>query len=211
MPNRIVGGMSRPTSLIAAAPMHETKQRLLETGLQLMLAHGYHALGVQGLLDATGIPKGSFYHHFASKEDFALQAIDAYMGKVHQLLDTTLGDSRVPPLARIRGFFEQVRTAYESEGFLGCFLGALGQELSGASDVFRRKIDGCIARIAGRLAVCLEEARIRGDLSAATDPKAMADVLVNAWEGAALRSRLTRTAEPLSAMLDFYFASVAMR
>ncbi len=108
----------------------------------------------------------------------------------------------------MRAFFDGVRAAYANEGYLGCFLGALGQELSGASEVFRRKIDGCLAEVASALAHSLEDARLRGDLPPATDTAAMADVLVNAWEGAALRSRLLRTARPLDAVLDFYFSAV---
>ncbi|HEU4629264.1 MAG TPA: TetR family transcriptional regulator C-terminal domain-containing protein [Gemmatimonadaceae bacterium] len=191
--------------------MHETKQRLIAAGLRLMLERGYNAVGVQQLLDETGVPKGSFYHHFASKEDFALQLVDAYAADTHRLLEATLGDTGRPPLERARGFFEQVRVAYEAEGYLGCFLGALGQELSGASELFRRRIEGCLDTIAARLGACLEEARARGDLPAETDTARMADVLVDAWEGAALRSRLARTGRPLDAVLDFYFAAVTAR
>ncbi len=191
--------------------MHETKQRLIDAGLRLMLERGYNAMGIQQLLRETGVPKGSFYHHFASKEDFALQVIEAYVADVHQLLDATLEDGRHPPLQRVRRFFEGVRDAYAVEGYLGCFLGALGQELSGASEVFRRRIERCIGAIAERLAACLEEARTRGDLPATTDPRRMADVLVDAWEGAALRTRLVRTGRPLDGFLDFYFAAAAPR
>jgi TetR/AcrR family transcriptional repressor of nem operon len=199
--------MSRPVGL-DPLPVHETKQRLIEAGLRLMLARGYNAVGIQEVLSETGVPKGSFYHHFASKEEFALQAIDAYQGAVRQLLAAKLGDPTRPPLARVRDFFEGVRGAYESEGYLGCFLGTLGQELSGASELFRRRLEHCLAEIAGAIAVCLEQARVAGDLPPSTDSARMADVLVNAWEGAALRSRLLRAPQPLDAILDFYFAAV---
>lgn len=191
--------------------MHETKQRLILAGLRLMLARGYHAVGVQDVLGETGIPKGSFYHHFESKEDFALQLIDAYQGNVHLLLAATLRAGGRPPLDRIRAFFDGVRTAYADEGYLGCFLGALGQELSGASDLFRRKIDGCLGEISAGVQFCLAEARERGDLSPDTDTTAMADLLVNAWEGAALRSRLLRSPQPLDGVLDFYFSAMTPR
>lgn len=191
--------------------MHETKQRLVMTGLQLMLEHGYNAVGILDVLRETGVPKGSFYHHFASKEAFGLAVVDAYQADVHAMLELTLSDATRPPLDRVRGFFHGVRGAYESQGYLGCLLGALGQELAGASEVFRRKIESCVGAIAGRLAVCLEEARVRGDLPATVDPAQMADVLVNVWEGAALRSRLVRNARPLEAALDFYFAAVTAR
>lgn len=185
-----------------------TKQRLLETGLSMLLQYGYNDLGIQSVLKATGVPKGSFYHYFTSKEDFALQVIDVYMDEVHAGLDASLGDTTLSPLDRVRRFFELSREKYSRDGYLGCMLGGLGQELSGASEVFREKIESCFSVIAGRIAGCLEEARRQGDLPAHADPRLLANLLLNCWEGAALRSRLWRDATPLEAMLEFYFASV---
>ena len=190
--------------------MHSTKQRLIDAGLRLLLTQGYNSLGVQALLDATDTPKGSFYHHFKDKEDFALQVLDAYMTGVHAGLDACLLDGTLPPLARIRRFFEMTQESYRQEGYLGCLMGGLGQELSGVSEVFRRKIDWCLSSIAERMAKCLLEAREKGDVPAACDVQEMADLLVNCWEGAALRSRLRRDPTSLTAMLDFYINSIAV-
>lgn len=192
-------------------PTHSTKQLLLDTGLSLLLKHGYHDLGIQALLDATNVPKGSFYHHFRDKEDFALQAIDQYMEHVHAGLDACLGDKARPPLGRVRRFFEMTQQSYRREGYMGCLLGGLGQELSGVSELFRRKIEDCFSEIARRIAVCLEEARREGDIPADSNTRRMASLLVDCWEGAALRSRLRGNASPLAAMLDFYFQSAACR
>lgn len=190
---------------------HPTKQRLIEAGLTMLLEHGYNDLGIQALLAATGTPKGSFYHHFRDKEDFALQVIDQYMQNVHEGLDACLTDTSRAPLDRVRRFFELTRAHYRGEGYMGCLLGGLGQELSGVSEVFRRKIEGCFTAIAERIAICLKEARARGDIPADADPRRMASLLVDCWEGAALRSRLRGNAAPLTAMLDFYFRSAASR
>ena len=190
---------------------HSTKQRLLDVGLALLLEHGYHGLGIQALLEAARTPKGSFYHHFEDKEDFALQVIDQYMQHVHAGLDDCLGDKDRPPLERVRRFFELTRQTYKTEGYLGCLLGGLGQELSGTNEVFRRKIEKCFSVIAGRTADCLEEARQRGDIPAESDTRRMASLLVDCWEGAALRSRLRGNALPLTAMLDFFFQSAVGR
>ena len=189
--------------------MHATKRRLLEAGLPMLLEHGYNDLGIQAVLEATATPKGSFYHHFRDKEDFALQVVDQYMTEVHAGLDACLGDHARPPLERVRCFFEMTREQYRREGYMGCLLGGLGQELSGVSDVFRRKIEECFRGIADRLAVCLEEARRGGDIPLDSDTSELASLLVDCWEGAALRSRLRRDPAPLGAMLDFYFRSAA--
>ncbi len=179
--------------------------------MALLLEHGYNDLGIQALLTATGTPKGSFYHHFKDKEDFALQVIDQYMLDVHGALDACLGDTECLPLERLRRFFGLTQEEYRNQGYMGCLLGGLGQELSGVSEVFRQKIEGCFSEMADRMAVCLEEARQRGDVSADADPRLMACLLVDCWEGAALRSRLLRDAAPLDAMLDFYFRSAVGR
>jgi TetR/AcrR family transcriptional repressor of nem operon len=186
---------------------HSTKQRLLDAGQTMLLKHGYHDLGIQAVLEATQVPKGSFYHHFRDKEDFGLQVIDQYMRQVHEGLDACLGDLSRPPLERVRGFFELTQASYREEGYMGCLLGGLGQELSGVSEVFRHKIEECFSEIQLRIAACLEEARTRGDIPADSDTAGMAALLVDCWEGAALRSRLRGNAAPLTAMLDFYFLS----
>jgi TetR/AcrR family transcriptional regulator, transcriptional repressor for nem operon len=186
---------------------HPTKQRLLDAGLAMLLERGYNDLGIQALLEATDTPKGSFYHHFKDKEDFALACVDQYMVAVHAGLDACLGDTSRPPLARARHFFELTREKYRGEGYLGCLLGGLGQELSGVSEVFRKKIASCFAYISKRMAMCFEEARAAGDLPKDADPKRLAALLVDCWEGAALRSRLQGNPAPLTAMLDFYFGA----
>jgi len=187
---------------------HSTKQRLLDAGMAMLLQHGYNDLGIAAVLSTTGVPKGSFYHHFRDKEDFALQVIDQYMRAVHAGLDACLGDRAHPPLARVRRFFEATRQAYHREGYLGCLLGGLGQELSGVNDVFRQKIDWCFSEIAERLATCIDEAQRSGEVPANANPREMANRLVDCWEGAALRSRLLRDPAPLDAMLDFCFDKV---
>lgn len=188
---------------------NETRQHLLEQGMAMLLRHGYHDLGIAALLEATKIPKGSFYHHFKSKEDFGLQVIEQYMKEVHAGLDQCLGDESLPPLQRVRRFFEATAEKYRADGYLGCLLGGLGQELSGLSESFRRKVEQCFAEIARRIAACLKEAIERGDLRKGTSPRKMAELLVNCWEGAALRTRLRRDPAPLREMLDFYFRSAS--
>lgn len=185
-----------------------TKQHLLELGVRLLLKHGYADLGVAELLEQAGVPKGSFYHHFESKEDFGLQALDFYMAGVHGALDEAFGDESREPLEQLRRFFALVSSSYKGEGYLGCLLGGLGQELSGVSPAFRKKVEECFRLIARHFEKALKRAKSRGALRAGADPRELADLLVNCWEGAALRSRLHQSAGPLGQMLDFYFAAI---
>lgn len=185
-----------------------TKQDLLELGLGLLLKHGYTDLGVATLLERAGVPKGSFYHHFESKEHFGLQAIDFYMEGVHAALDAAFADDGRAPLEQVRQFFTTVSAGYKGDGYLGCLLGGLGQELSGISPAFRKKVEACFTAIAGRLEQALTRARNNGELREGLEPRELAELLVNCWEGAALRSRLRRSANPLDQMLDFYFSAI---
>lgn len=175
----------------------------------MLLRHGYHDLGISAVLEATNIPKGSFYHYFKSKEDFGQQAIDLYMEEVHAGLDHCLGDTTRTPLQRVRHFFELTEEKYRGEGYLGCLLGGLGQELSGVSEAFRRKVEYCFTEIARRIAGCLDEAVQLGELAPDTDTQQLAELLVNCWEGAALRTRLRQDPAPLRQMLDFYFRAAS--
>lgn len=187
----------------------DTRQRLLEQGMAMLLRHGYHNLGIAAVLEATDIPKGSFYHYFESKEDYGLQVIDLYLSEVHAGLDQCLGNERLSPLQRVRHFFEATEEKYRAEGYLGCLLGGLGQELSGVSEAFRRKVEQCFSEIARRIAGCLHLAVEAGELPEQANPEQLAELLVNCWEGAALRTRLRRDPTPLREMLDFYFSSAA--
>ena len=194
--------MTGPAGLSTDETLHSTKRRLLDVGLATLLERGYNATGIQDLLVATGVPKGSFYHHFVSKEDFALQVVDRYVAELHVLLDQTLGDAERLPVERVRAYFERVLALYESQRYLGSLLGLLGQELAAVNTAFRRRIDGAFEGLARRIADVLEEARRRGDLPAEADPMQMANMILDCWEGAAQRSRIARDARPLQAVLN---------
>jgi len=200
--------MTGPIGLPTDDSLHATKRRLLEVGLATLLERGYNATGIQDLLVATSVPKGSFYHHFASKEDFALQVVDRYLAEVHGLLDQALGDTERAPLERVRAFFERVLAMYAAQGYLGSLLGLLGQELAAVNTAFRRRIEGAFDGIARKLAEALEEARRRGDLPAEADPLQTANLMLDGWEGAASRSRLLRSPAPLEAAIEISFKTV---
>jgi TetR/AcrR family transcriptional regulator, transcriptional repressor for nem operon len=190
--------------------MHPTKDLLLTTGLRMLLERGYHNTGIQDVLVATKVPKGSFYHHFSNKEDFALGIIERYVNRTLARLDALLADESLSPLGRLRRFFEEARDGYVAEGHHGCLLGALGQELAGVNETIRMTIERCLKTVAGRIAGGLEEACRVGELPPDVDTVGMADVLVDCWEGAALRMRLVKSAAPLDAVLNFYFGAVAV-
>lgn len=186
------------------------RDRLIEVGLELLLEKGYHGLGTAEVLSRAQAPRGSFYHHFVDKEDYALQVVDAYMTGVHAALDQCVDDADLEPLQRIRAFFDLVRTGYRAEGYQGCLLGGLGQELASTSPAFAERIAGCLTYIGSRLQTCVEEAQQLGQVRADVGAEELAQRIVDCWEGAALRSRLTSSEAPLTSMLDLVLSAVAV-
>ncbi len=184
----------------------DTKTRLLEEGSALILERGYAATGIQDILRAAGVPKGSFYHHFRSKEDFGLQVLDRYGETAYRLLDERLSDEAYPPVERIRRFFSEVFADWESRSCrYGCLLGKLGQELAEINTTYRLTIAAIFERWSIRISACLSEAQARGELDPGIDASMMASQLVDGFEGAAMRMKLLQTAEPLEGFLDIYF------
>lgn len=182
---------------------------LLDQGVRLLLVQGYHSTGIQDVLDAANVPKGSFYHHFRNKEDFGLQAVKQYAHSSYQTLDARLSDERYPPIDRIRRFFADIFTDWSAKSCReGCLLGNLGQELADVNESFRLCIAGTLEQWAARIAMCLSEAQRRGELASDRDVRALASLLVDGFEGAALRMKVAKNPAPLEGFLKFYFDEV---
>ena len=81
----------------------QTKELLLAKGAEILHRKGFHDSGIQEVLEATGVPKGSFYYYFKSKEDFGLQVIDIYAGVIFQTLHSNMDDPEKPVLERLKG------------------------------------------------------------------------------------------------------------
>ena len=188
----------------------DTQRRLLTEGVSSFLRNGYHGTGLQQVLQEASVPKGSFYNYFSSKEEFAAAAIRHYadcLGSQHSRAMEGAPD----PLTGLRAFFEEMRDDFQHAGFTGgCLVANLGGELEG-SEVCRISLqaaqEGFRSGVREALAVAQDRGLLRSDLS----PKAMADLLIDAWEGAVIRMKIERSAEPLdhclNSLLDGYFRS----
>ena len=187
----------------------DTKSLLLDHGTRLLLERGYSDTGLQDILRAAGVPKGSFYHHFRNKEDFGLQAMQQYADAMYRTLDGRLNDDGYPQVERLRLFFSGVFEGWKRRNYRdGCLLGILGQELADVNEGFREAISNTLDLWGRRIAVCLADAQQRGELAAGIDPVAMAGLLLDGYEGAALRMRLERNERPLTAFISHYFDEV---
>ncbi|MGD0277915.1 MAG: TetR family transcriptional regulator C-terminal domain-containing protein [Smithella sp.] len=176
----------------------DKKQELIAVGAQLMHLKGYNETGVQEILNKTGIPKGSFYNYFKSKEDFGLLVIDYYMEFYNKIFSKYLGDKSVPPLERIRNLNKWFNNAFRSNNYiLGCPIGNFAQEMSDTSPVFQAKLKKATDIIVTYFSDVLREAQELGHLSISLDANKTALYIFNSWEGAIMSMKVEKSIRPL--------------
>ncbi len=191
---------------------NETRQHIVQVGTSLITLHGYNATGIDAVLKEAGVPKGSFYYYFKSKEEFGLAIIDHFAERFEQRLDTFLRDNEVTPLNRIRNFLESGQTrVIQNECSKGCLIGNLGQELADINERFRARLEEIFRVWHERFVSCLEEAKGAAELPAGIDCKAVACFILSGWEGAILRAKVMKSPLPMRAFIDVLFASVLHR
>lgn len=177
------------------------KDYLLEAGIKVMTTRGYNGTSIQDIVDAANVPKGSFYTYFKSKEDFALTAIEMVAEERIQASKRLVGDRNVPPLTRLKAFFESSVPGCESNLNGGCFIGNMCQEMSDSSESIRIKVRQMMRNKTQIVEDLLEEARLDGSFKGSVSASALAEFLFNAWEGTLMRMKATKCREPLDAFL----------
>lgn len=184
----------------------DTKDQLLDVGGKLFVTRGFSGTGLQEILREAGVPKGSFYHHFGSKEEFALELVDRYAASGYARLDKHLSSGDRPHLERLRSCFASLADQLtESSCRGGCMMGTLGHELANVNEAIRAAIDSRLDRWAERIARCLEDAQAAGELAPDHDPRGLADFCLLAWEGALQRMKIRQSPEPLATFIDTFF------
>ncbi len=173
-----------------------TRQRLLEAGARLVLEGGFQATGIQQILKAAGAPKGSFYHHFESKEAYGAALLE-FMAEARKTeILATAGDATLTPLERIRRIFFEPWTGFAESGFRGgCPLGNMALELADKSEMIRQETWRWLGGLTATCQALIEAAQAAGELRADLPAERLAEFLVFAWEGAVMRSRLERSAK----------------
>jgi TetR/AcrR family transcriptional repressor of nem operon len=176
-------------------PRPSSREEVIAAAQDRFHRRGYHASGVKDITDAAGLPKGSFYNYFASKEDMALETLRRY-GQSRQLQQ--LADPTVPPLQRVREHFRSFRTDVVSFGIeYGCMFGNFAIEISEHSPALRGFVREALDRWVATLTAALHEAVTLGELPADRDVELLARALVRAWQGALLHARVLGDPSPL--------------
>jgi len=186
-----------------------TRARLIRAGLEAVLEGGWAATGVDKVLRSVDVPKGSFYYYFESKDDFGFALLESYQEFYLKRLERCFGeaaDEQPRPLAEQMAAFlkESTEGMKRFRWRRGCLVGALGQELGALHTTFRRRLESSLVQWESILATALERAKARGEIRASIDVDRMARSFWASWEGAVLRSRLSRSPDPLvHAVEDF--------
>ncbi len=189
-----------------------TKDRLLAHAARIMRKKGFNNTGIQEILQSAGVPKGSFYFYFKSKDDLGLALIDYHAKSLAARNEPVLKSSDTPPLQRLKQFFEGTRLlSNQEEEMSGCPIGNLTQEMGILSDAFQTKLRGVFNMMKGAIRECLEEARTRHEIDPRMDPDETADFILNSWQGALLRIKAEGNAQPLLLFEKMVFGRLLKR
>ena len=141
------------------------KEEILGAGVDLFREKGFNAAGVKDITDRAGVPKGSFYNHFESKE-----------------------------VERIRRHFEFLRDGLPDFA-RGCLFGNFSAEIVDHSETLRMRVKGGFHQWSALLADVIAEGQAAGEIRASLDPQQTARYLMSAWEGTLLQARADKTAD----------------
>lgn len=187
----------------------ETRKLLIDVGTRVIGNQGFNPTGLSTLLQTAGVPKGSFYYYFASKEDFGLAIIDETATEYAELIAGYLQDERFTPLTRIRHYLQSgLERIRDGQCKRGCLIGTLGQELSTQSETFRARLDGVFEGWKQQFSICLQAAKTSGELPADVDVMQLAEFLLSGWQGAILRAKMQQNVAPLEAFISLIFLYV---
>lgn len=179
------------------------REKIVQAGLKRFHRAGFNGSSVEDITDLAGVPKGSFYNHFKSKEELAVEVIDRYADADVQGL---LTDTAVAPLMRLKRYFAALVERFAHSDYKrGCLVGNLSSELADHSAPVRRRLESSFASWAKQIANVLKEAQRAGEVDSKLKPDLLAGFLLSAFEGALLRARAANDPMPLKEFTSVTF------
>lgn len=183
-------------------PKPNVKEQIVTASVTLLHSKGFNATSVQDITDAAGVPKGSFYNHFASKEELGVEVLRRYTEQAGQI-GAVLGDASLPPLARLRDYFARMVAANAASGFdAGCMLGNFSTELSNQSPAIRHTARQSFASMSAMLEEIITQGQHDGSIAGDRPARELANFTVDAWQGAVLRAKAEKDRAPLDRFVD---------
>ncbi|WP_399946392.1 TetR family transcriptional regulator C-terminal domain-containing protein [Streptomyces sp. BBFR25] len=182
------------------------REEIAEAAFRQFHARGFNATGINEITKAAGVPKGSFYNYFSSKEESALEALSRYGDSLR--FDILTSRDR-PPLERLRAHFEFLSEDLLENGFVrGCLVGNLGAEVADHSEEIRTAAKRGFDGWATRLRELLAEAQEADDLDDSIDVETTALFILSAWEGTLIAARIDKSAAPVEAFFRTVFGGI---
>ncbi|MGE4296426.1 MAG: TetR family transcriptional regulator C-terminal domain-containing protein [Desulfovibrionaceae bacterium] len=193
-----------------------TRERIIMAGAELIHARGFNNTGIKEIVETAGVPKGSFYFYFSSKEAFGLAVVDQYEATFLERLHALATETSLSPLDRLRAFFERTQQRFASQGYSrGCPLGNLAQEMGDLSPAFQERLERAMRHLTRILADLLQQAVDAGELDTAElGPHPLEEIaffIVEAWHGALVRMKSAKSGEPLDICRRMIFERVLRR
>lgn len=174
------------------------RDRILAAGRDVIHRRGFSASGVAEIAAAAGVPKGSFYNHFESKEAFACAALDDYWAQGEAVRALLSGPK--PAAERVAEHFEALDRFVAAGSYAaGCMLGNFAGEAGPLSEPLRKQVASHYDGWTAQLAACLEDGQTAGTISSAIPAETLARFLIGAWHGAVQRAKVERSGRATAA------------
>ena len=183
------------------------REEIVQAGLKCLVEKGFNAVGVQDITDTAGVPKGSFYNHFVSKEALGVEIVERY--GANQTRREILTDPSVPPLQRLRRHFDRISALFAESHFKrNCILGGFSAELANQSETIRESLRKLYGQWTKDIEATIAEAQTKGEIANKTKASDLAAFLLNSYEGALLRARVERSRKPFDRFMKFAFGQL---
>ena len=169
------------------------RDRLLANGRKVVLERGYVGASVRDIVEAAGVPQGSFTNHFDSKEAFALEILELYFSDSCVVIRETLRNDALPPLKRLRAYFDATIAAIRDHDTKnGCLVGNFAAEASDHSEIIRKRLSEIYTELREAMGYCLKAAVKEGELPKNFKVSEVANFIVTGLQGAFLVSKVER-------------------
>jgi TetR/AcrR family transcriptional repressor of nem operon len=194
---------------IGAMTRVSNREKILTEGLKIVHEHGFAGASVRDIVQAAGVPQGSFTNHFASKEAFGIEIIDIYFANSREVMAATLRNDALPPLERLGAYIDASKERLNRYNMRnGCMYGNFTAEVSSHSEIIRCKLLEIFEEIQDSIAYCLRAAVEAGELRADFECDEVAAFIVASIQGANLLAKPARSPAPVERFKKILFSSV---
>jgi TetR/AcrR family transcriptional regulator, transcriptional repressor for nem operon len=172
----------------------DTRQQILTTAQQIILGKGFSAVGLNEILKAANVPKGSFYHYFESKEQFGNALLEHYFAQYITTVDKQLKTDKRPAVERLLAYFEQWKANQCDDTSMDrCLVVKLSGEVTDLSEAMRLTLKQGTQQVIERLSLCVQEAIDNHEINVDSDAKTVTEEIYYLWVGATLMTKVNHT------------------